>query len=365
MADFNQDLKGLRICFLGHYDINYVRNRVIMKSMKLRGAVIEEVHSNKKGINRWIELYKKSMGAVFDLIWVGFLGHTDVPLAKIISLIKKKPLIFDAFVSLYEASVLDRKLISAKSFAGFRTYMIDWLACHLADLVIVDTKAHVDYFIKEFKVNINKIKHIYVGTDDEIMINKGDRAEELDKTFKVFFYGTYIPLHGIEYIIEAALILQKMSEDIAFTLVGSGQTYDVMKQLAEQKQIQNIKFLPKVSYEELPGLIAAHDVCLGIFGITQKAYNVIPNKVFDAIAMGLPIITADTPAIREVFEHGKNIYLVPTGDAKALANAIITLKSDINLRKILAVEGYKLFKKQFSLEATSENVSNLIRKVAK
>ena len=65
--------------------------------------------------------------------------------------------------------------------------------------------------------------------------------------------------------------------------------------------------------------MAASDVCLGVFGTSPKSQRVIPNKVFDALAVGRPVVTADTPAVREVLTHGEKAWLCPPGDPDALA----------------------------------------------
>lgn len=110
-------------------------------------------------------------------------------------------------------------------------------------------------------------------------------------------------------------------------------------------------------------MMSKSHICLGIFGTTPKAARVIPNKVFDALAIGRPVITSDTPAIREAFIHGENIWVVPAGDEKALAEAIITLKNDKALREHLAVNGYTLFKERFSIESISINIAKIISEI--
>jgi glycosyltransferase involved in cell wall biosynthesis len=74
-------------------------------------------------------------------------------------------------------------------------------------------------------------------------------------------------------------------------------------------------------------------VCLGIFGTSEKARRVVPNKIFQAMAVGRPIVTADTPAIRELLVHEREGLLVPAGDPDALAAALVRLAGDEALRR--------------------------------
>jgi len=127
--------------------------------------------------------------------------------------------------------------------------------------------------------------------------------------------------------------------------------------------ITNIRLLGKLPYEELPRLMSASHICLGIFGTTPKAQRVIPNKVFDAIAVARPVVTADTPAVQEVFTHGENIYLVPPGNPKALAHTILALKQNPILRNQIAIAGNQIFRERFSIQAISTKLTKLIKEV--
>ncbi len=353
-------LKGIRVCFFGHYDPNYSRNRIIMKALRRAGASVVEIRSCLSGIARYRQLLKV-LRTWFDIMWVGFPSHTDMPLAKIVCLLKRRPLIFDPLISYYDSIVWDRKLFRPKSFDAYRMYLTDWLSCRLADIVVLDTNTHIDYFVATFNIPRSKCRCLYVGADDEVMFPKN---EVLSKDpFVVFFYGTFIPLHGIEHIIEAAAILEKAGEDISFIIVGSGQIFPAIRHIVEKRKLKSIRLLGKLPYEELPRLMNASHICLGIFGTTPKAQRVIPNKIFDAIAVARSVITADTPAVREVFTHGKDIYLVPPGDPKALAHAILTLKQNPILRNQIATAENQIFKERFSIQVISTELIRLLKEV--
>jgi glycosyltransferase involved in cell wall biosynthesis len=91
--------------------------------------------------------------------------------------------------------------------------------------------------------------------------------------------------------------------------------------------------------EQLPALVARADISLGIFGTTPKASRVIPNKVFQTLALGKAVITADTPALHECFDPGEHLLAVPPGDVDALAEAIDCVAGDAALRKSLGSRG--------------------------
>jgi glycosyltransferase involved in cell wall biosynthesis len=179
--------------------------------------------------------------------------------------------------------------------------------------------------------------------------------------FRVLYFGQYIPLHGVEVIIEAARLLD--GDRIEFHLVGKGQMYAAAVQRAQG--LSNVVF----HHTWLPpaDLIAQHiapaDVCLGVFDPGPKAGRVIPQKVYAALAAGKPIITGDSPAIRELLTHAVNALLVPRGAPEALARAIWRLRDDPALRWQLAARGRRLFKRSFHPEALGTEMESLLHTV--
>lgn len=358
MGRLAESLKKIRICYFGHYDPNYSRNRIILKALKRAGASVIEIHIHSRKLRRWWSLLMSGLTARFDILFVGFPGHTDVPLAWMIGSIKKRPLVFDAFLSLYDTAVFDRRTVPPKSLKAKKLFLSDKVSCLLSKIALLDTESHIGYFVDTFKLSPSKFRRLYVGSDDEVMYPRGQTPPE--ENFTVFFYGTYIPLHGAEYIVMAAHLLEARKEKVSFLMVGSGQTFSEVFRLAEDLQVRSIRFVGRVPYEQLPEMMSKSHICLGIFGTTPKAARVIPNKVYDALAMERPVITADTQAVRELFTHGENIWLVPPGDEKALAEAIITLKKDKELRHQLAANSLAIFKERFSIGAITHDITSII-----
>jgi glycosyltransferase involved in cell wall biosynthesis len=162
--------------------------------------------------------------------------------------------------------------------------------------------------------------------------------------FQVLFIGKYTPLHGIEHIVEAAKLL-KHQEDIHFVLIGKGQLYGRIRALVEKKHLKNINFIEWVEYDALHYYIEKADVCLGIFSKSAKANRVIPNKIFQAMSMGKPVISGRTEGLLECLTHGEDVYLCEPGNPVALSEAILALKSDKTLRDRIGAKAIKTFKK--------------------
>jgi glycosyltransferase involved in cell wall biosynthesis len=237
----------------------------------------------------------------------------------------------------------------------------DKVLCELADYVLLDTKEHIKYFSGTFCIRREKFSAIYVGSDDDYFYPR----EELENdVFVVTFHGSFIPLHGIEHIIRAMKLLEA-HDDIRCEILGSGQTYEYVSELAKALRLKNVIFRRKfLKYEELPSFIAKADVCLGIFGVTPKARRVVPTKVYDILAMKKPLITGDAPAIREIgIVDRRHALLVELGNPRALADAILELKDDGRLRRRIAEGGYALFKEKFNPKAIGERLKEVIEAV--
>jgi glycosyltransferase involved in cell wall biosynthesis len=165
-----------------------------------------------------------------------------------------------------------------------------------------------------------------VGVETEIFKRQHGESNSVKKeSASVLFYGQFIPLHGIDIIIKAAQLAQQKHAPVRWTIIGKGQEEKRIDALIKKADITTILRVLWVGYEELSRYIHSADICLGIFGTSEKALRVIPNKVFQICAVGKPLITADTPAIRELLSPGQMILLIPPGDPAALFEAVCSL----------------------------------------
>jgi glycosyltransferase involved in cell wall biosynthesis len=121
--------------------------------------------------------------------------------------------------------------------------------------------------------------------------------------------------------------------------------------------------VPWVDYERLPEEISRAGCALGIFGTSAKAQRVIPNKVFQALACGAPVITADTPAARELLTHDETALLVPAGDPPALAEAVQRLATDVDLTRRIATAGQAVYERAASEAVLGRRWRSLIERL--
>lgn len=315
----------------GFPDTNSPRYRNLVKTYESEGWNIQECHTTKKGfLRKNYDLYQQyknlsALSSQLSALLVNFPGYYLMPLAWWLTRRPRKMLIFDAFISISDTLVSDRKKVSWLHPIAWLYYLADVISCHLADEVLIDTQAHKQFFMKQFFLKDDRVRVLYVGTRDDLFFPGKSEHLLADNKYNILFIGSYIPLQGIEYILGAADKLREKN-DMHFTLIGGGQTYTQMTERAKKLDLQNVTFLPFQPIEQLPRYLRSCDVALGIFGTSDKADRVIPHKVYDAVACGVPVITARNRAIEEKFRDGKEVFLCKTGDADSLAQTILNVR---------------------------------------
>jgi glycosyltransferase involved in cell wall biosynthesis len=331
----------------GTYDLGKPRTRILLRGLREAAVDLTECHvdvwsgvDDKAQLSGWMQIARRVVRLTFayprlvwrylwlpphDVILVGYLGHLDVLILWPFARLRGVPIMWDAFMSLYETVVEDRAMVRDRSLVASLLRAWDWLACRAADIVLLDTRAHAQWFEKEFALSPGQTAAVFVGAEPDAFPALTGRAELSNgRPLRVLFYGQFIPLHGIETILEAASLTTP--EEYAWTIVGTGQEAPRIRERLEAHPLPHLEWISWIPYEELRDRIAAADVCLGIFGRSGKAGRVIPNKAFQVIAAGRPLVTRDSPAIRELVDPEVDaVSLVPAGNPQALVAGIADL----------------------------------------
>jgi len=139
----------------------------------------------------------------------------------------------------------------------------------------------------------------------------------------VVFFGRFTPVQGAPVVGEA---IAKLAGDprFVFTVVGAGPDLPAAREMAAPNAW--VTWREWVPAHEMPDLVAAHDVCLGIFGTSGEALSLVPTEVYQAAAAGCAVVTSDTAPQRAAFADAA--VLVPAGDPVALADALGRLADD-------------------------------------
>jgi glycosyltransferase involved in cell wall biosynthesis len=265
----------------------------------------------------------------FEAVIVGYPGHLDVPTARRVA--SGAPVILNPLVSLTDTLVEDRRRFRRGSLAARTLALIDRAAFRCADVVVADTPAHAELFRQ---LGARRVEVCFVGAEENVFHPPWEPVEP----FRCLFVGKLIPLHGLETILEAAWL----APEVRFRVVGSGQLQHLLSHAPP-----NVDRVGWVEYKRLGDEYRAAGCALGIFARTGKAYRVIPNKAFQAIACGTPLITADTRTARELLDDD-TAMLVPPGDARALAEAVRRLAGDSELAARLSSGGLARYREHAS-----------------
>ena len=268
-----------------------------------------------------------------DALLVGYPGQPDVFAARYAA--RGRPVVFDALVSLHETLVADRRRFRPGSALAGRLLALDRGAMQAADLVVADTEANADFLVDLADLPRTQVEVCLVGTEDRLFRPGWAAAEP----WTCLFVGKLIPLHGVETILAAA----RFAPDVPFRVVGSGQLEPLLSD-----RPANVEWAPWVVYELLPAELHRAGCALGVFGRSPKAARVIPNKAYQALACGTPLVTAATPAADELLVDGESALLVPPGDAESLAHAVRRLRDDAGLAVRIARGGRAVYEERAS-----------------
>ncbi len=272
-----------------------------------------------------------------DVVLVGYLGHFDVHLARL--LFRRVPVVLDHLTGASDTG-RDRRLGGIARRFLLRT--IDAAALRAADIIVVDTEEHLARLPARHRVRAVVVP---VGAPSAWhLAARPAESQDADGPLRVVFYGLYTPLQGAPVI--GAALNRLAGAPIEVTMIGDGQ--DKAATMAAAGAGDRVRWLDWVPADELPALVAGHDVCLGIFGTGDKALRVVPNKVFQGAAAGCAIVTSDTAPQRRALS-GAGV-LVPPGDPDALAAALLQLAGDRGELARLRQRARELAQEQFTPE---------------
>ena len=368
----------MTVCLFGSYTTaeGYPVNRVLRDGLRQAGVTVIECRAEVWGrfvhelfaratLGRLLKTAGRMLAGLISLstkyarapahdwVLIGYPGYVDIILARWL-IGRRRRIVLISFISLSDTAVSDRGEAKQGSLTARVLRWLDRTAFRAADIVLVDTDQHGDHYAELFDIDRQRFVRSFVGEDDGQFQVRPLPARIPDQPLRVLFFGTYVPLHGIDTIIDAAIELQ--DEEIDFTLIGSGGQLNELQNRAHRSRAR-IRFISDwQSTAQLCEHISGAHVCLGVFGTTQKAARVIPYKVFDALAVGRPVITRDSPAIREMLTDGETALLCSAGDALALASAIRRLQADPALAARLSDSGHAVFVAQGSPAAIGRHL---------
>ena len=350
-----------KVLWWGRFDPDYSRNRVLRQAFhKLGWGVVDfRPFSSLTG----------DLEATFrniprpDLVWVPSFRQRDVAAASRWARKTNVPLVFDPLISSYDKQVFERQLIREGSARARRLLRWEQKLFHQPDLLVADTSAHADYFYTAFGVSNEKVVVVPVGAEEELFCRQELKPE--NGHVEVLFYGTFIDLQGPKTIVEAAS--RCTNDNVTWTMLGAGPLLSECREMAHCLNANNLRFESWVQYEALPERIGCADILLGVFGESRKAASVIPNKVYQALACGRPVITrkstAYPPEVSSVDSPG--LIQIEPGQPDRLVEMVADLADSYQRRLKSSENARSAYEEFFSSDAISVALKTAVQKLTR
>jgi len=352
-----------KVLFWGRFDPGYSRNRVYAALFRELGWEVEYFFVKWFPKFGDVEAALRGLGRrpLPDLVWVPVCRQRDILAACRWAHRRGIKVLFDPMISAWDKKVLEQQKWKAEEPRAQKLHARESVMMNTPDMVTWDTSCHLEFCAREFGVPRERLRVLLTGTDETVfkpIEGRGVPAppEPPDKVFTVLYHGAYLPLHGTEYIVEAARMTEK--EGIRWDFLGWG-AYKAETE-AKAAGISNIRFLDKVPYTEVPKVICAHDVVLGVFGTTEKASRVIGNKVYECMACARPTINEYCTGYPPEAKDCKAIKFIPPGDAKAIADAVRAYRDDWANREMYFAEARAFFEKHLSMRVIKEQLRAIV-----
>jgi len=268
------------------------------------------------------------------------------------------PLLFDPLISAYDKQLDERGKLNPARPRAKRLLAWEQSLFQRASRVLADTPVHADYFAQVLGVPEKNLAVVYVGAENARFKPEPLASRAEGGTLEALFYGSFIPLQAPQVVVEAARLYQ--GPPVKWVLLGQGP----LRKLCEEnaKGLENVRFEDWLPYEKLPARIHRADILLGVFGTTPKAGRVIPNKVFQSLACGRPVVTRSADAYPEALVAKENSGLVWTasGDAQSLADRVRDLASNPDKLHQLGKAAAETSRQYFSESVVRQQLSEAL-----
>ncbi len=190
------------------------------------------------------------------------------------------------------------------------------------------------------------------------------RAHALEGQFVVLYAGAHGMSNDLDVLLDAAKLLAD-DDKIRFALLGDGKEKPALQARAAQMGLTNVTFLPSVPKSEMPAALAAADACIAILKPLEEYKTTYPNKVFDYMAAGRPLVLAIDGVIREAVEAAGCGLFVQPGNPVAMAEAIRKLARDPKQSRLMGLKGRKYLEENFSREKMAGKLLGLLDEMMK
>lgn len=341
-----------RIFYISFSHLEYSVNVVYLQGLEQNGVALHKLRLVKGKIREYGRILKEYWRnrKDFDLIMVGY----DSPLLVIWArLISQKKIVYNALCSAYERLIVSRAVASQFSLKSFYYWLTDFLAVHLADLVMLESNEQIDYFHRFFWVSKKKCIRAWTGVDEDKFVY--DPTVAKPSVFTVMFRGGLLPESGAEYVIQAAKILE--GENLKIVMHANDQELPKIKKLIEKLKPNNFELITDfLSDQDLKTFMQKSHLSLGQLSDHPRLRRTIPHKAYESLALGLPYLTAGNKGILELLKPGETCLVCHPADPVSLAEQIKwAQKHPIELAEI-GKNGRRLYQEKLTAKVLADDL---------
>ncbi|WP_344754151.1 glycosyltransferase [Gryllotalpicola koreensis] len=306
------------------------------------------VKNRSRGLRRYLEVTRQLWQLRRrrpDAYLVTFRGYEILPI--VLALSGGRPVVFDEFVNAVEWFVYEHRKFREGSAPArvLRALFRRWSLRSVA--VLTDTPSHAELSSRLMSIPRDHYRPVPVGTDEKTFAPR-PRTRSSSDCLTVLYYGSMLPLHGLDHVLAAAVSLRDR-EDIDFELVG-GDNETVQAVHRAVSAGARVRHRLWVDYERLPELFGECDLFLaGPFGDTVQSQRVITGKAYQFLCAGLPTVIGANHESRVVTDR-VDALVVPQGSAEAIEEAILWAAEHREGLEAIGKAGRVLFEKRFSVD---------------
>jgi glycosyltransferase involved in cell wall biosynthesis len=342
------------VLWWGRFDPDYSRNRVLRQAYTALDWQIVDFHPLFSPLGD-VEARLRHTPRT-DLVHVPCFRQRDMAAATRYARRLGVPLLVDPLISAYDKQLFEREKFPERSSRAGWLLRREQRLFQGADIVLADTPEHARFFAETLGVTAACLHVVYVGAEESLFTPAPAHAP--NSPIEVLFYGSFIPLQGPQVIVEAARHYQ--GPPVRWVLLGNGPLLEPCKQQA--RGLVNVAFEKWLPYTQLPERIRRADILLGVFGTTPKAQRVIPNKVFQALACGKPLVTCRAQSYPDELNTSGNsgIRWIAAGDSAALAASVAELAEHPERFTALGRAARSSYETFFSTEAVRNQLRDAL-----
>ncbi len=303
----------------------------------------------------FIGLSVKNVNVIWGTSPPLFQGWTSWLLARL----KRVKFLFE-IRDLWPAFAIAMQVLKNPILIRLSTWLEGFLYRH-ADQLVVNSPGFTDFITQRGGREICLVPN---GVDPQMFATEEDGSSfRQEHGFQDDFVVLYAGAHGASNDLEVVLSAARLTQDnqqIQYVFIGDGKEKSALQALAEEWELDNIRFFPPVPKVEMNRILSAANVCIAILKPLELYKTTYPNKVFDYMAASKPVVCVIDGAIRQVIETADGGVFSPPGDEQALAQTIRELHSDPQRCSKMGRNGREYVVRNFDRKKISNKMEKLL-----